>query len=230
MPPCLAWLNRIPAAGYTNFTGSIDMSSAIGGAGGCSSATMGGMNGMQRPDPSKMVDNLFSKLDTKGQGYIEKSDLQGAFDQASSKTPSVEDIFKALDGDGDGKVTKQEMSDSVQKLADQLVGQLQNMRMGGMGGMSKSDVSGMAESATGSAAQKLTDLAENFDAADTNQDGNISAQELMAYQASNETNSSSSDVQSSEARVMARIMDLMATYGAFDQNEQTIGSTVSTVV
>jgi len=206
------------------------MSSAIGGAGGCSSATMGGMNGMQRPDPSKMVDNLFSKLDTKGQGYIEKSDLQGAFDQASSKTPSVEDIFKALDGDGDGKVTKQEMSDSVQKLADQLVGQLQNMRMGGMGGMSKSDVSGMAESATGSAAQKLTDLAENFDAADTNQDGNISAQELMAYQASNETNSSSSDVQSSEARVMARIMDLMATYGAFDQKRETIGSTVSTVV
>ena len=204
------------------------MSSAIGGAGGCSSATMGGMNGMQRPDPSKMVDNLFSKLDTKGQGYIEKSDLQGAFDQASSKTPSVEDIFKALDGDGDGKVTKQEMSDSVQKLADQLVGQLQNMRMGGMGGMSKSDVSGMAESATGSAAQKLTDLAENFDAADTNQDGNISAQELMAYQASNEANSSSSDVQSSEARVMARIMDLMATYGALGQDEQTSGSTIST--
>ena len=204
------------------------MSSAIGGAGGCSSATMGGMNGMQRPDPSKMVDNLFSKLDTKGQGYIEKSDLQGAFDQASSKTPSVEDIFKALDGDGDGKVTKQEMSDSVQKLADQLVGQLQNMRMGGMGGMSKSDVSGMAESATGSAAQKLTDLAENFDAADTNQDGNISAQELMAYQASNETNSSSSDVQSSEARVLAGIMDLMATYGAFGQDEPTSGSTIST--
>src|SRR5574340_115448 len=65
MPPCLAWLNRIPAAEYTNFTGSIDMSGAIGGAGGCSSAMMGGMNGMQRPDPSKIVDNLFSKLDTK---------------------------------------------------------------------------------------------------------------------------------------------------------------------
>ena len=188
---------------------------------------IGGMNGMQRIDPSKIVDNLFSKLDTKGQGYIEKSDLQGAFDQASSKTPSVDDIFKALDGDGDGKVTKQEMSDSVQKLADQLVGQLQSMRMGGM---SKSDVSGMAESVTGSAAQKLTDLAENFDAADTNQDGNVSAQELMAYRASNGTSSSSSDVQSSEARVMARIMDLMATYGAFNQDEQTRGSAISTAV
>ena len=213
------------------------MSGAIGGTGGYSSAMMCGMNGTQRPDPSKMVDNLFSKLDTKGQGYIEKSDLQGAFDQASSKTPSVDDIFKALDGDGDGKVTKQEMSDSVQKFADQLVGQLQNMRMGdkgggmgGMDGMSKSDVSGMAESATGSAAQKLTDLVENFDAADTDQDGNVSVQELMAYRVSNETNSSSIEVQSSEARVMARIMDLMATYGAFDQNEQTTGSAVSTVV
>ena len=115
------------------------MSSAIGGAGGCSSAMMGGMNGMQRPDPSKMADKLFSKLDTKGQGFIEKSDLQSAFDQVASNsssgnTLSVDDVFKALDGDGDGKVTKQEMFDSVKKLADQLDSQFQSMRMSGKGG------------------------------------------------------------------------------------------------
>jgi len=208
------------------------MSSAIGGAGGCSSA--GGMSGMQRPDPSKMVDNLFAKLDTKGQGYIEKSDFQGAFDQVSSKTPSVDDVFNALDNNDDGKITKQEMSDSVQKLADQLVSQLQSMRMSGkMGGMdsagmSKGDISGMAENATGSASQMLSDLVQNFDAADTNQDGNISAQELMAYQASSETTSSSNGAQSGDAKVMARIMDLMATYGALGQDEQTSGSTIST--
>ena len=202
------------------------MSSAIGGAGGCSST--GGMNGMQRPDPLKMADKLFSKLDTKGQGYIEKSDLQSAFDQVLSKTPSVDDIFKALDGDGDGKVTKQEMSGSVQKLADQLIGQLQSMRMNGKGGMSENDIGSMAESATGSASQMLNDLSQNFGAADTNQDGNISAQELMAYRASSETTASSGDVQSSEARVLARIMDLMATYGAFGQDEPTSGSTIST--
>ena len=211
------------------------MSSAIGGAGGCSSAMAGGMNGMQRPDPSKMVDNLFAQLDTKGQGYIEKSDFQGAFDKVSSKTPSVDDVFKALDNNDDGKITKQEMSDSVQKLADQLGSQLQSMRMsgeeGGMGsaGMSKGDISGMADSITGSAAQMLSDLVQNFDAADTNQDGNISAQELMAYRASSETNSPSSDAQSGDAKVMARIMDLMATYGTFGQDEQTSGSTISTV-
>jgi len=189
---------------------------------------------MQRPDPSKMVDNLFAKLDTKGQGYIEKSDFQGAFDQVSSKTPSVDDVFNALDNNDDGKITKQEMSDSVQKLADQLVSQLQSMRMSGkMGGMdsagmSKGDISGMAESATGSASQMLNDLVQNFDAADANQDGNISAQELMAYQASSETTSSSNGAQSGDAKVMARIMDLMATYGALGQGEQTSGSTIST--
>ena len=210
------------------------MSSAIGGAGGCSSAMMGGMNGMQRPNPSKMADQLFSKLDTKGQGYIEKSDLQSAFDQVLSKsssgnTPSVDDVFKALDGDGDGKVTKQEMSDSVKKLADQLDSQFQSMRMSGNGGgMSKSDISSMAESTTGSASQTLNTLAQNFDAADTNRDGKISAQEAMAFQASNETTLSSSGAQSDDARVMARIMDLMASYGVFNQDRQASGSTIST--
>lgn len=207
------------------------MSSAMGGVGGCSSA--GGMSGMQRPDSSKMVDNLFSKLDTKGQGYIEKSDFQGAFDKVASKTASVDDVFKALDGNDDGKITKQEMSDSVTKLADQLVSQLQSMRMSGKGGgmegvgMSKSDISSMADSSSG-ASQKLNDLAQNFDVADTNHDGNISAQELMAYQASNSATSSTSDAQNGDAQVMARIMDLMATYGASAQDVQTSGSSIST--
>lgn len=204
------------------------MSIAIGG---------GGMNGAQCQAPSKMVDQLFSKLDTKNQGYIEKSDLQSAFDQVSSKsssgnTPSADDVFQALDGDGDGKVTKQEMSDGVTKLADQLESQFQSMRMsgkgGGMGGISKSDISGMAESAAGSASQTLNTLAQNFDAADTNQDGEISAQEAMAFQTSNETASSTSGAQSSDAMVMARIMDLAASYEVFSQGGKA-SNTISTV-
>jgi Ca2+-binding EF-hand superfamily protein len=212
------------------------MSSAIGSAG--SSAMRGGMSGMQRPDPSKMADKLFSKLDTKGQGYIEKSDLQSAFDQVSSKsfsgdTASVDDVFKALDGDGDGKVTKQEMSDSVNKLADQLDSQFQSMRMsgkgGGMGsgGMSKSDIASTLESA-GGGSLKLTDLSQNFEAADINQDGQISAQEAMSYQKSNQTTSSSSDAQSSDAGVMLRIMELAKSYGEFSQDYPNGGSTIST--
>jgi len=211
------------------------MSSTIGSAGSSTSMMMGGMHGMQHPDPSKMADKLFSKLDTKGQGYIEKSDLQRAFDQISSKSasgnaPSVDDVFSTLDGDGDGKVTQQEMSDSVRKLADQLDSQFQSMRMsgkghgigGGMGSMSESDISSMADGATGSAAETLNNLAQNFDAADTDHDGKISAQEAQTYQASTSSSNERGDA------VMARIMELAAAYGAFSQDGQA-SSTLSTV-
>lgn len=200
------------------------MSSAMGSAGGISSM-MGSMRGMHRPDPSQMADKLFSKLDTKGQGYIEKSDLQSAFDQIASTSsyPSVDDVFSSLDGDGDGKVTQQDMSDGIQKLASQLESQFQGMRMKGMGGMSQSELGSMAESATGSASEILNDLVQNFDAADSNQDGKVSAQEARAYQSSSDTSLSPSD-----ASLMARIMELAASYGAFSQEDQA-SSTLSTL-
>jgi len=105
------------------------------------------------------------------------------------------------------------------------------MRMSGKGGgmdgagMSKDDINSMLDSGS---SQKLNDLAQNFDTADTNQDGIVSAQELMTYQASNSTTSSTSDPQSGDAQVMARIMDLMATYSTSGQDGQTSGSTLST--
>lgn len=111
-------------------------------------SSMHGMRGMGRPDPTAMANELFSKLDTSGQGYIEKSDLQNAFDQMASKatgagaTPSAADLFSQLDANSDGKVTKDEFSESIKKLADQLDQQFQSGRMraamssaGGMEGM-----------------------------------------------------------------------------------------------
>lgn len=79
---------------------------------------------MQLPDPSKMAEQLFSKLDIKEQGYLEKSDLQAAFGNLSksdnsnstSNSTAIDDMFSKLDGDGDGKVTKAEMSATLEKL------------------------------------------------------------------------------------------------------------------
>ena len=125
--------------------------SSIGSIGSYASSLASSMSGArpQRPDPTKMADQLFSQLDTKGQGYIEKSDLQSAFSQISGTTSSstassstgssasVDDVFSQLDADSDGKVTKDEMSSSMKKLADELDSQFNQMRMsGGMGGMS----------------------------------------------------------------------------------------------
>lgn len=116
------------------------------------SSTMSGMQRMQRPDPSKMAENLFSKLDTSGKGYLEKSDLQSAFAQLSStssssssssttsSSASVDDVFKSLDSDSDGKITKDEMTSGLQKIAEQLDSQFNKMREGGMsagGGMQR---------------------------------------------------------------------------------------------
>lgn len=130
--------------------------SSISGVGGNSAMMqgMGGMRGMQRPNPEKMAENLFSQLDVSGQGYIEKADLQSAFDNLSSSgttssgsTSNVDELFTALDTDSDGKVTQQEFSDTLKKIHDDLEQQFQEGRMqtamqaggmvgmGGMGGM-----------------------------------------------------------------------------------------------
>ena len=97
---------------------------------------MASMAGMQRPDPTRMASNVFSKLDTKGQGFIEESDLQSALSQLSSASASSTEsdsaaLFKALDGDSDGKVTESEFSSSMQKLADALDNQAFGSRMAG---------------------------------------------------------------------------------------------------
>lgn len=102
--------------------------------------SIGGSSGyMPRPDGAKMANKLFSALDTKQQGYLEKSDLQAAADKLGSSGkstdgPSVDEMFSQLDGDGDGKVTKDEMSSSLQKMAQELDSQFQQMRTQGMTG------------------------------------------------------------------------------------------------
>lgn len=242
------------------------MSNSISGIGGNSAMMMQGMRGMKRPDPTQMANDLFSKLDTSGQGYLTKSDLQSALDKVSSSssssstTSSVDEMFKQFDTDSDGKITKQEFSDTLKKVADQLDEQFQSMRMnggmqsggvgggmGGMGGMppppggmppsgdsgglTKDQVTNAAEevgSTDSKASSALTSLAKNFDTADTNQDGKVSFQELVAYEqktsstsSSTETSSASSNADS--AKVMMQIMKLMQAYNiGGDQNSSTL--------
>lgn len=99
---------------------------------------------------SSMASQLFSKLDTSGQGYLSKTDLESAFSKigstsssSSSSTSEADELFSKLDSDSDGKVTQQEFTDTLTKLADQLTsaalqsgGGMPGMGMGGgMSGM-----------------------------------------------------------------------------------------------
>jgi len=216
---------------------------------------------MQRPDPSQMANRLFSKLDSKNQGYIEKSDLQSAFDQISGSSNSgnstgVDEVFKQLDGNDDGKVTKQEMSDSLKKLAEQLDGQFNSMRTSGMGGMqgmggmppppppppqgsdsasftkeelqSQLDEIGTSDSKRSSL---ISDIVNNFDKADTDGDGKVSMQEAMSYdQASQASSSASASTESGSATnsEASVLMKIMQLMHAYGGFGQDSNETAST--
>ncbi|WP_291994855.1 EF-hand domain-containing protein [Candidatus Accumulibacter sp. ACC003] len=182
------------------------------------------MRGTKRPDPAQMADALFSQLDSAKQGYIEKSDLQAGFAKAfssssasssaaaasatSDSASAANDLFAKLDANGDGKVTKQEFSDTLKQIGEQLDSQLMHARTtaamaqgGGDGtqamngrppppppagaGLSREELSSVAsETATSNSdlSSKLTALVTNFDQADTDGDGKVSFQEAQAYQ------------------------------------------------
>jgi Ca2+-binding EF-hand superfamily protein len=245
------------------------MSSSISSIGGNSAMMMQGMRGLKHPDPTQMAENLFSKLDTTGQGYITKSELQTALDKVSSSsssssstTSSVDDMFSQLDTDSDGKVTKQEFSDTLKKVAEQLDNQAMSMNggmqggdMNGMGGMppppppqdsdtglTKDQLTSAAKEASSSdstTSSSLTNLANNFDTADTNGDGKVSFMEAMVYELKTSSSDSSSSSTSTDAissasgsdlnaKVMSQIMKLMQAYGVGnDQNNNSLLSTLS---
>ncbi len=205
--------------------------SSMGGISG-SSAMM--MQAMRRPDPAQMAENLFSRLDAGGQGHIEKSDLQSAFDSTSSssdKSSTIDELFARLDTDSDGKVTKQEFSDTLSKLAEELDNQFMRSRMndgmsgggpggmppGGMppgpppgeqdGGLTKDQLSSAAEaigSSDSSASSSINDLISNFDEADTNGDGKVSFREAMSFREASASTDASASASASASATDAR--------------------------
>lgn len=206
----------------------------------------------QRPDPAKMAEDLFSKLDSKNQGYLEKSDLESALSKigtssGSAGSSSAEQMFAKLDGDGDGKVTKQEMSATFEQMASQLDGPFPRMRLQGQGdappprqdngkvdeGFTKDQLSAMAEDSQSSDSQ-LSDLfgqlASNFDVADSNGDGKITHDEAMAYQQANSSKAgdqtSSASTGSSDSQFMKQMLDLLHAYG--DSADPAESSLIST--
>ncbi len=198
------------------------MSTSISGL-GSNAMMMQGMGGMRRPDSGKMAEDLFSKLDSSGQGYITESDLQGAFDKVSSSSSSstssnASELFSKLDSDSDGKVTKDEFSSGLKQVAEELDSQFMSMRMnggmqaGGMGGMppppegdsgfTKDELTAQLDEIGSSDSQRsslISNIVNNFDEADSDGDGKVSFQEAMAYdQSTSSTNSTSSSSTSTD--------------------------------
>ena len=138
---------------------------------------------------SSWASSLFSKLDTKNQGYIEKSDLESAFTSIAKSTGTTDDtdvdaLFNQLDADSDGKVTESELSTAMNQVADQLDTQYYQTRMQGAMPPPPPPPEDGSTSSTDST---------YIEAADTNGDGEVSAAELAAYYASQNESTTSSD-------------------------------------
>lgn len=210
---------------------------------------------------SQLSNKLFSALDTKSQGFLEKSDFVSAFSKlassASSSTgdsTSVDDIFSALDSDKDGKVTKSEFASTLAKLQEELDSQFNQIRMQGGGGpqgmggppppppaddagFTKDELSSQLEEA-GSGSKRsslISNIVNNFEAADSDGDGKVSFTEAMAYDRSTQNSTASdsssasnltSSANNSEAGIMMKIMQLMHAYGA-DSQEQSSNTLAS---
>lgn len=211
--------------------------SSIGSIGSSYNSSM--MQGTrQRPDTTKMAEQLFSQLDTSGQGFIQKSDLQAAFDKISSNSSSssstasasstVDELFSTLDTDSSGKVSKQEFTETLAKLQNELDVQYQGARMekamkaGGTEGMgsrppppppppgdgpsmTKDDLTSALSqiSVSDNRSNMMSNILSNFDSADTNSDGTVSFQEAMAYQQASGSSSNSSSTGSTNASASA---------------------------
>jgi Ca2+-binding EF-hand superfamily protein len=190
------------------------MSSTISSVGSYSSM-MTGMSRPPRPDSTKLAEDLFSKIDTTGKGYIEQSDLEAAFGQVSSTsgTSSADELFTTLDSNSDGKVTQDEMSSGLKSLMDSLDSQFQSKRMsdaigatgnmppppppGNDSGFTKEELQTQLDqvgSTDSTRSSLLSKVIENFDAADTDGDGKVSFKEAMAY---DQTTSSTASATSS---------------------------------
>ena len=200
---------------------------------------------------SQMASQLFSRLDTKSQGYIEKSDLASAFSQISTKaeesTTSVDDVFSALDGNSDGKVTKDEFASVLAQLQEQMDSQRMQGGAHGAGGMpppppgddagfTKDELTSQIESADSSDTQRtelLNKIVENFEAADSDGDGKVSFTEAMAYDESTKTattdssstsgstSSTTTAASNNDDQIMFKIMQLMHAYGSGQDQEQS---------
>jgi hypothetical protein len=177
---------------------------------------------------SNWADSVFSKLDTKNQGYIDKTDLASALSatgesEGSGDTSAVDDMFGALDGDSDGKVTRSELTDAMTRLADQLNAQFDASRVnGGTDGTSSTSADYVA-------------------AADTDGGGTVSKAEQAAYdkkvasgQAGDGSDTASAEgagkpqQQRDPMRELAHALNLLKAYAANSGDSDSSATTADT--
>jgi EF hand domain-containing protein len=118
--------------------------------------------------PSSALQDLFSQIDSNGDGQISKSEFENALGADGTNIAQADDVFSKMDKNGDGSVSLDEMSSAL-KGSGSKGGHHHHMHVGGSGG--STGASGAATSADGSTDPLLQALAGATSSSVTNSDG-----------------------------------------------------------
>lgn len=116
-------------------------------------------------------ERMFAKIDSNGDGSVDKTELQSAFDAIAQKTggtaQSADALFSKFDTNGDGKLSASELSTGMKSLRHKPASTVEMA-----GAQAKPAAGGPAGGASSSSA--------STDPLDTNGDGVVSAMERAA--------------------------------------------------
>src|ERR1700722_20345199 len=119
-------------------------------------------------DPSQALQDLFSQIDSNGDGELSKSEFENALGAGGTNIAQADDVFSKMDKNGDGSVSLDEMSSAL-KGSGSKGGHHHHMHAGGSDG--SSGANGAATSADGSIDPLLQALAGATSSSVTNSDG-----------------------------------------------------------
>lgn len=125
----------------------------------------------------------FSKIDTDGNGGLDKTELQSMLDkgpQGVQGSGSTDDLFSKLDSDGDGSISQSEL-DTGMKPPERDDSNSQNNGFGGMGMDTQTFANMMGEGTCSTPSNDETQQAL-FDLIDSDQSGDISKTEVSSFQ------------------------------------------------
>jgi hypothetical protein len=105
----------VGGAGFTQISPAT-MSTLIAAQGQSSTATAtsAATTASAPTDPSSALKDLFSQIDTNGDGQISKTEFENTLGAGGTNIAQADDVFNKLDANGDGSVSIDEMSKALQ--------------------------------------------------------------------------------------------------------------------
>lgn len=162
------------------------------------SVTSGGSSSF---DPSKMASKIASKmmsdLDPNNTGKVTKDQFISALTTKGVSSTDATKMYESIDTKGSGSITKSDIETAVKNGNLKPPSGGPQGGSGGAGGARKSGGAGGAAGGTGGASSS----SKTYDAADTNQDGVVSAQEAAVYTLKHASDSSTENTKTDPSKL-----------------------------